>query len=348
MTFIFRCDATQKTGLGHLSRCIALAEAFEECAVKSIFVGNFSESGLKLLVGTPFGHFNIGVESNSIDDIEKTSRILRDEGVKGIVADSYLLDNHYLDSLQDGTLTLAVVDDFRKLLHYNYDIVINFTINAHELKYPHSTGLQCLGTHYFLARRCVRSLKLNDNKPMRNGLNILIAMGGVDRKNSTTTIVQNLPFISSGHRYRVVIGGDFNYRDELIRVAEAGENQIEIVDQISDLSSMFSWCDACICAGGLTKYEAAYLGIPLAVLSQTGLEFNESQTFFNKGMAYNLGFIDEVDHEGLEKKVAVFLEQSDMRNMLSAACNDAFPLDPTAKLAETIVEYSIKMKGIKS
>jgi UDP-2,4-diacetamido-2,4,6-trideoxy-beta-L-altropyranose hydrolase len=38
---LFRCDGMAETGLGHVSRCVALAEALRECGFVSRFCGRF-------------------------------------------------------------------------------------------------------------------------------------------------------------------------------------------------------------------------------------------------------------------------------------------------------------------
>ena len=46
---LVRCDGTRETGLGHVSRCLALAEALAEREIASIFCGAFDAPARRLL-----------------------------------------------------------------------------------------------------------------------------------------------------------------------------------------------------------------------------------------------------------------------------------------------------------
>ena len=41
-------------GLGHVSRCLALAEAIDECGVGSVFLGNFGPLAQRLMTDARF------------------------------------------------------------------------------------------------------------------------------------------------------------------------------------------------------------------------------------------------------------------------------------------------------
>ena len=173
---LFRCDGTRETGLGHVSRCLALAEALGEREIESIFCGAFDARARGLLE-------EAGVPIEPAGDAVEVSQLARERACTGIVADSYLFDAVYLEALATARAgaSLLVIDDFAALSEYPAGaIVLNFTVGAPRLEYRGRGLVRLLGPKYLLVRRALTPLRGSGNGRPRPARRVLVAMGGSD------------------------------------------------------------------------------------------------------------------------------------------------------------------------
>jgi spore coat polysaccharide biosynthesis predicted glycosyltransferase SpsG len=102
---------------------------------------------------------------------------------------------------------------------------------------------------------------------------------------------------------------------------------------------MLSWADACICGGGLTKYEAAYLGVPAAVLAQNADQGSETKEFVDLGLGWDLtSSVSRFCCNELTRPLEAFLSGNSLREAISKTALAAFPEDPTRTAAEALLE----------
>ncbi len=344
-TFIFRCDGTQETGLGHVSRCIALAEAFQDKGCESVFLGNYTRAATEMISNAGFNFKDIQIETGGTVDSHEILKHINEHNADGIIVDSYLIDNPYLDAIEQQGTPVILIDDFKKLQCYKYTAIINFTVNAENLKYPCKNRACMLGPANFLARRGLRSLRSQSQIKDSDGRseNILVTMGGVDPDNLTAEVVYSLLDVVPRVRVKVVVGNGYRHKEMLIRLVDKFENGSNVVEQRPDLAELFYWCDICICAGGLTKYEAAYLGVPALVMSQNEEQAQETVYFAKLGLAYDLGLARNSDKSTRTADISKILHDRERRDLLSQAGLSVFPIDPTNNVAEKLIDV-IKME----
>ncbi|MFK7894166.1 MAG: hypothetical protein AB8B63_25350, partial [Granulosicoccus sp.] len=130
MLVLIRCDATADTGFGHLSRCLGMAEAFEDLDVDSVFLGRFDDDGCQLIAASGFDYTLTEHIAGSDQDLQGILTNLRSVKVDACLLDTYCLSEHYLDALDRESVPTMVLDDFGLLKHYGCDVVINFTVDA--------------------------------------------------------------------------------------------------------------------------------------------------------------------------------------------------------------------------
>jgi len=328
----FRCDGTAQTGLGHLSRCLALAEAFKERGLDSRFFGKFGAGGTEMLARAGV-QFDCGAApTGGAEDLNDTLRYIKNCTVRGVVLDSYLADEAYLEALSRSGRPVLVIDDFNRLHRYACAAVLNFTVAARQLNYPVGNQLYLLGPEYLLVRQKLRRQRrrfAGHNDDVRR---VLVAMGGVDSHDSTSYLVKLLSYLARNLSLHVIVGRDYTYQSRL-RSLLNGFRQASVATQLTDLADEFAWADLCFCGGGLTKYESAYMGIPAAVMSQNSEQAKETIQFADKGLAFNLGIHGECAEDVLAERISLLLRDRSLRKSLSEAGLTVFPEDPTGTAA---------------
>lgn len=334
---VIRCDATGKTGLGHLSRCLGLAEALRERDVQSIFVGNYHARAQSLAERAGFTCTQSPAVEFGRDDGRFLAEIAREFSAALIVVDSYAVAPKYLEFLQKTGRHVVLIDDFCSLPQYSCDIIVNFCIGAGRLPYPRNGPKLLLGVDYFLCRRrlVIRrpiSVDRERNIPPRN---ILVAMGGGEAVASSERIIRLLQRYGRQICVHLVLFREPRSLPGLNAFAENSRIRIGL----DDLADEFVWADACIAAGGLTKYEAVFMGVPVAVLSQNQGQAEETKYFAGMGLAYDLGAAAQTDDDQLERKIMHFLRDHDLRNNIAAEARKRFRVDPPTLAVSAILRH---------
>lgn len=308
----------------------------QECGAFCVFYGKFSSGAHHLLRGAAVIFEDSEYETGGREDASCLLDCYRKHGADAVIVDSYLIDNSFLDSLVQHRLRIILIDDFNTLDHYRYYAVLNFTVNSINLHYPCQEILCLLGPEYFLARRGLRFLRSEHKKTGGQANNILIVMGGVDADNTTERIVKVLSHMTSPLTFHVVVGNCYQAKEILYQQVKHFDQDCKVTTQLPDLTEQFFWCDVCICAGGLTKYEAAYLGIPAAVLSQNKEQAEETYHFAQRGLAFDLGLNSTTTTTELTSRLEIFLNDKVVRKNISEAGVACFPVDPTLQAAKML------------
>lgn len=335
---LFRCDGTVQTGLGHASRCLALAEALTEVGCKCHFVGHWNETAEELISTAEMSSARITAPIGSSQDALEVTRAADRLRVSAIVVDSYQIDENYLDRLQRRTATVAVIDDFARLARYPCRAIINFTVNAGMLPYPKQEVACLLGPKYFFARRRLRQLHAKKSNSSLDNKKLCVAIGGVDRHDLSSRVLEALLPWATRLAVQVVVSKSHPTLGKLEGLLREFRNGGGLQTQLPDLSEVFAWADLCICGGGLTKYEAAYLGIPTAVISQTEEQASETVEFVRRGLAVDFGLGTQLDTPLLSEKISAWLGSSERHLACRRAALLTFPADPTRNAAEAIVK----------
>lgn len=252
MKILFLTEGGENIGLGHLTRCIALAEGFREfkdknCEVKFII-------NTKDRISFLFKGYNFKIkktdwikEYKSLEKEIKTSRY--------VVVDSYLAPKkvyEFISNLISPYQFICIDDYFR--IKYPPSIVINFSVDEDKRKY-YKNAVKCLlGYKYIILRKAFWNIpKRRIRKSVKN---ILITLGGSIKairvlKKIVGFLLQNSP----SYRYHIISREIFlNGKDNVFFYKDISPYQLR------DLSLK---CDFGICAGGQTIYELLSTGLPL-------------------------------------------------------------------------------------
>jgi UDP-2,4-diacetamido-2,4,6-trideoxy-beta-L-altropyranose hydrolase len=334
MKIVFRCDATSGTGLGHLSRSVALAEALRRAGAASLFVGHWNGIAFTLLDEAGFAHRPVSTATGTGLDAEYLADFVAAEEADGVVVDSYLLQEDWIARLARREVKVVLIDDFGSLPDYaGCAGVINFTVGAAGLSFPGLPKKQlAAGPEFFPAReKLVQLRKKTGGARGRECNRVLVALGGGDRLGMTVPIYRALRRIRPGLEVRAIAP----HGAELARTA--GLDPADFPPQAGDLAGHYAWADSCVSGGGLTKYECGYLGLPVAIFSQTEHEQAETKLFCATGIGRDLA--DSRDGADWETRLGAFLND-DFKSKAAwdAACR-LFPMDSDQRVSAAVFRF---------
>ena len=335
MRVLFRCDATADIGFGHLSRCIALAEAMQLSGVECVFVGQFDSAAADQAREAGFSCESLSEPINTRSAQAELAAIAQARSAQATVLDSYRIDETYIAELGSGGHRTVVIDDFRALSTYPCDLVLNFTWEAPSLSYPDGPTL-LLGPHYLPARRRLVEQRARSVERDRTGSvrRVLVAVGGSDPKGITARLLRCL----KGHAQATTVRAIAQNTGELEPLLCGFADDSAILPRQKDLSDQLLWADAAITGGGLIKYESAYMTVPVAAIAQNEGQDGETQEFAKAGLVFDLGLADTVEDAQLVQALGTFLSDAPMRAKMAERMREAFIADPSAHAAHAILE----------
>ena len=284
---VFRTHGGKDIGLGHLSRCIALAHAMRQEA-NIVFVVNKEASeyvknrGLNVKISDFFG-------KKDIIDIKELRPDL-------VILDSYEATLEYINALRNIS-RVAIFDDNGEhnpvVAHY----VINGNAHADEVKYEHvySDTSFLLGPEYLVMNPDYWNVS---EKSAFEGEGVLISAGGADIYCLMPKFMNALKCLSMPKR---VIIGPFYPRDE-IEYIERIDGNFELVCAPDSLKSHIEKSKLIITAAGSTVYEALTLGkIPVIYTIADNQLLIENK--LKKWGITSLGYYKEIEWNNLAKMV---------------------------------------------
>ena len=316
MKIVFRVDASSDVGLGHLSRCVNLAEVLRSQGNEVLFIcRDDSSKSFKILEDRLFKVVLLpsNMASSQIsqeDDADETIEALDGLRPSWLVVDSYCLDNEFEQKLRDYVEKIAVIEDLADRRH-DCDLLIdqNYsdrTVETFKRQVPETCKF-LIGPKYAMLNSVFAKIREVSVAPRTELKRVLVFCGGSDPKNLTKTFLDAL----SGDEFSdlavdVVIGaqnqnfksGSTNQYDTNIQFHESGD----------DFAKIMSNSDLAIGAGGTTTWERMCLGVPSVVVSIAENQVPTCEKLGREGFIRYLGPQSEVTNESVGSAIREFLQ----------------------------------------
>jgi hypothetical protein len=283
----FRADASLAIGTGHVMRCLTLADALREWGAECIFLSREHSANLHEVVkarGYPilslggiddeasqdsstigYAHW-LGVDLQR--DIDDTRSKLADLHMDWLVVDHYALDAQWEESMRPFCSRIMVVDDLADRNH-SADLLLDQNLGAVASHYESRVPKKCvlmLGSRYALLRQ--EFAKFRNHSLLRRGegnlYKLLITMGGVDREDVTSAVLDALELcdLSEGFSVTVVMGPSALWRDKVMSKVEKLPFPAIVLDNVHNMGSLMCDADLAIGGAGSTAWERCCLGLP--------------------------------------------------------------------------------------
>jgi len=272
MNIVFRVDSSDQMGVGHLMRCLTLANELQQQNHKITFICRELMGNLISLIKYPLLvlpkddsfqfddlYLNwLGVAQEQ--DARQTIKVIP-KNTDLLIVDSYALDEEWHQKLRYHTNKIMVIDDLADR-QFDCDILLNQNLGSQKEDYqdkvPDNIKL-LLGCNYALLRpefAEFRDQALKKRKNTKKIKNILVSVGGSDTENLTHEILQSL----DGFNVVVVLGETSPYNDMIKSYAK--ERNIEVIVNANNMAELMLDADLAIGAGGSTSWERCCLGLP--------------------------------------------------------------------------------------
>jgi UDP-2,4-diacetamido-2,4,6-trideoxy-beta-L-altropyranose hydrolase len=255
---VIRADADIQMGTGHIMRCLALAQAWQDAGGEAIFAMSPKALALEArLKSEGMTVVNITVSPGSADDAVQTVDFAREAQASWIVVDGYHFTADYQRTIKETGLYLFFIDDYGHANRYLADIVLNQNAYAQLL----------LGTRYTLFRREFTQWKKWEKEIPSTARKLLVTLGGTDPDNVTLEVVQALQQIEGQDiEVVIVVGASYPYYAELQSAIGGSPFSTRLLSNVTDMPGLMAWADIGIAGGGATAWELAFMGLPSLIL----------------------------------------------------------------------------------
>lgn len=306
-----RADANQSIGMGHIMRCLSIADAFHNLGHVVTFI--LADDSVEQLVINRNYKAIVLYSDYQVMETElplwDSQGVPSSEGEDIIIVDSYFVSPFYLLSLERrvGNGKLVYIDDLAAF-PYPVDILVNYNVYGQELDY-HDLYLNSdakepkfiLGCSCAPLREMFRGIEQRMQE--REVKEVLISTGGSDPEHIALSIVKSEP---KNYNYHILIGAMSPDKDKIERLA--GENEhIVLHENVVDMRGLINRCDIAVSAAGSTLYEICACGVPLITYIFADNQIRAAEAFQKLGVAINLG--DMRKENSPAEKVLIAIEK---------------------------------------
>ena len=285
---IIRADANPNIGMGHIMRCLSVADSFAASGHKVVFL--LADDGVEGLVkGRGYEAIVLHTDYTKMEE-----EVWPEIAAELIIVDSYYVTAKYLERLRQKS-KLVYIDDILSF-PYPVDILVNYNAYDPFAGYQHlyeNSGVEeprfILGSTYAPLRAMFRGLPKKERK--REVENVLISTGGSDAEHVALRIIEAHPTARTYH----LLLGNMNEDKERIKALAKGNPYIALHQNVTDMKTLICSMDLAVSAAGSTLYEICACGVPLITYVLADNQIPGAEAFEKLGLAVNLGDMREVE-----------------------------------------------------
>ncbi len=291
---LIRADANKEIGMGHVMRCLTIAEAAKNVGMETVFL--VADAGVEELLKergqtyrilhTDFSDMEgelpklFQVVETCIQNSENAKKQINSENgelqadlVESVLLlDSYRITESYVQKLKlwlnRRNINLALMEDYGNV-PYHVDVLINYNIYGVDFSYEKNAPKSLLGCKYMPLRQAFVQQKYEVREQIKQ---LLITTGGSDSYGIAVELVKRISEVyfceKQAHEIcmHVVCGKFSQSTEKLLEMANHNKNLIVHTD-VKEMWKLMTQCDLAISAAGTTLYELCAIGVPTVCFS---------------------------------------------------------------------------------
>lgn len=316
MKVLFRADASQKIGVGHVMRCLTLAETLRERGHCCTFCSRNLPGNMNQYVkGKGFKVLQLQ-EGASLD----SELPLGGEVWDWLVVDHYGLSEAWEKKMAARSKQVLVIDDLADRRHFCNVLLDQNYCRCQEQRYKGLIPNDCkllLGPRYVLLRRefAAQQAKIRCGNLRR----ILIFFGGSDPTGETLKTLVALQSLPQRRFALDVVVGAANNAADAIKLFCERMTDTAFHYQTERMAELMAAADLAIGAGGTATWERCALGLPALVITVAkNQEMVALETAAAGAISY-LGSAELVDVDRIWREVLA-LEENPQRLVKMSKC----------------------------
>ena len=283
----FRADASSKVGLGHLTRCLALASMLKDYFDCTFILHESSEVGF--LMVSQKNYKSISVAQNDLfKEAQEVASIIGESDI--IVFDGYQFSEEYLRVFKTSGVSVVCIDDFLKFLP-SADVIINHAVGLSERV---NSGLEntklCLGERFAMLRPAFIK-KAKKEREILKVENVFVCFGGADYFNVTLKVLKALCGVSAPIHVHLVLASTFPFKQEVISFLDEVSLNVTVYHNIGEeeMAEVMSSCEIAVAPTSGLSYEICAVGMGYLGGYFIDNQINIYDGFLSKGCLVGVG-----------------------------------------------------------
>lgn len=282
---LFRCDASKEIGLGHITRCLALASQFRDDGHRVFFAIKNYEIAIEKVKEKKFDM--IVADDENFDYFNWIEEILKEKKIDifiGDIRDRFPIE--LISYMKNKNILTVAIDEPSS---YAKECDLCFYPPHANIDKTQYKGKVYQGLEYVILRP---EFYVGSEKKKNNIPNILVMMGGTDAYNLTFKVVSRLCNLYKNIEIFVIINK--NHQD-YIKIKNLSKN-VKMFSDIKNMPEFLSKIDFSIITFGTSAYEMLIMNIPSVHICLNQEHFESSYFFYKNGYAtrYKISDIEEI------------------------------------------------------
>ena len=317
---LFRADASQQIGGGHVIRCLTLANVLSEQGWDCTFAVN-RESILTVPNLTESVHKILILNCDEKDEPEFIRNSIGNN-VDVLVVDHYDRSVEFEKQCKEWSKTILVLDDLANREHF-CDLLLDPTYQRTKSSYISYVESNCrllLGTGYALLRPEFSQLR-KTSLTRRYGSNkvrkVLVSMGLTDPVDLTSMVLSALKKSNLELDIDVVLGANAPYLSKVREQINHIELSVNLHVDTDYMDRIMLEADIAIGASGSTSWERCCVGLPSLLCITADNQIEIAKQLSMSGAAMLLGEHDKIDSQLIARKLCEICENTSIRQEMT-------------------------------
>jgi spore coat polysaccharide biosynthesis protein SpsF len=332
---LFRCDASPKIGLGHVVRCLALAdELYRNHGVAVGFAMRASSLGSEIVKRQAYPVLQ-SPDRGGFDHEAWLSDCMRQSEAQVLVVDVRDdLPKTALDALAGRGAVIVVLEDLSERRWAANLAFYPPVPQVHMADWSGFRGRLCVGWEWVVLRP-----QFAGSFPPRHHSkhNLLISMGGSDPSGLTLKAVRAVDRLAGDFESVIIVGAGFCHRHSLQPLLDKARRRFTVREDVSEMSAAMAEADLAICSFGMTAYELAAMGVPAVYACLTADHEESASALVAAGMGVSVGVNDQATEKRLTAAVEGLLVDENAREQMSVRARELVDGHGTSRIAELLI-----------
>ncbi len=312
---VIRADASARMGIGHVMRCLALAQGWLCAGGQAVFAQADSTPALEQrLRREGMEVMPLNAVPGSESDARQTTELARANGASWIMADGYGFGADWQKQVKEAGCRLLLCDDYGHAEHYYADLVLNQNLHAkadlYSQREPYTRLL--LGIRYVQLRREFLEWRGWKREIPAIAHKVLVTLGGSDPDNVTGKVVDALRNLDI--QARIVVGGLNPHFDSLTSIVLPPST---ILRDVTNMPELMAWADVAVAASGSTAWELPFMGLPSVLIVLAANQTAIAAALNQGGIVVNLGKSQDLTSGAIAASLRTLCSDIDCRHQMS-------------------------------
>jgi len=334
---LFRADASVAIGTGHVMRCLALAQAWQDAGGTAVFaVAELPPATEQRLLADGLFVARIDVAAGSSADADATAALAQKHSASWLIVDGDRFSPEFVKRAKASSRRLLLIDDFARRDSSSADLILNPNMGAGEAPYRNAGSVAplLLGESYVMLRREFVAWRGQRSYPDK-ATNILVTLGGSDPENLTPRITRALTRLPGYHVTAVTGPGNPN------RLEDDLAPNLRVVFNPENLCELMAGADIAVIAAGGTLWELLHMGCATLSYARNSVQSGIVESVAARGAVLNLGFMAGFQPSALNDAVEDLAQSEARREQMSIAGRRLID----GKGARRVVEKLLQLGG---